>query len=158
MSYKIFDFFTYSCIILWKEILSFNDGQLLRILERMLVKCKWKQHTSNHPNIYLKSNVPLFISINHFRWSIHHRCESFIMLILDLNISCLSSIVEQRLWRAWSKITQLPFSSFQKYILNLNISMSNRWRLRMHIADSFCDLLQDFNNRILRQLPSMSFK
>lgn len=158
MSDQIFDLFTYSCIIFWKEILGFNYCHLLRILERMFVKGKRKQDTSNHPNINFKSNVPLLISINHFRWTIHHRCESFIMLILDLNISWLSSIMEQSLWRTWPKITQLPISSFQKNILNLNISMSN-WRcLRMHIANSFSNLWQHFNNCILRQFPSVSFK
>lgn len=51
----------------------------------------------------------------------------------------------------WSKITKLKLLVVQKDILNLDVSVGNRWVLIVHMKDASADVSKDVHNLLLTQ-------
>lgn len=79
-----------NCIIAHRhEILRVQNAYLASVLVRVVIEGQGKKHAANHPNVDLRINLELHVLVNHFRRSIHHSCELFIVLklILDLLVA-----------------------------------------------------------------------
>jgi len=57
----------------------------------------------------------------------------------------------------WSEVTKLKLLVVQKDILDLDVSVCNRWVLIVHMKDASADIAKDVHNLLLAQTFAAKF-
>lgn len=110
-----------------------------------------------YPYIDFCADIVTTIFVNHLRRSVHH--SRVLLIPFKRLVDCIfcQTLMLESGRACWSEVTKLKLLVVQKDILDLDVSVCNRWVLIVHMKDASADVAKDVHNLLFTQTFAAEF-